>query len=392
MRILHVVPSYLPARRYGGPIVAVHGLCRSLVELGAEVEVFTTDADGPGQLSVSGLSANVDGVRVSWFPRDAPRRLYRSRGLERALDRHVASFDLVHTHSLFLAPTSAAIRAARRAGVPWVVSPRGMLVPELFHARGFVRKHLWLRARGRKELEQAAFVHATSPLEEQQARRFDLDWPAFRVIPNGIHPPQDVRPEALAPSVRALLERPTLLFLGRLSWKKGTPRLVRALAELPDVELLLAGPDDEGLRARLETCAERAGVRSRVHLLGPVFGAAKEALLAGATALVLPSRSENFGNVVLEALAHATPVVTTPEVGAAEIVRSTGAGAVTAPDPDPVALARSIAGFLARPAAERAAAGARGQRRVLDDFAWSVVAAEMLAAYRQHAGRLARAA
>src|SRR5260370_7134736 len=48
VRILHVVPTYLPATRYGGPIFAVHGLCKALVARGHEVEVFTTDVDGDG--------------------------------------------------------------------------------------------------------------------------------------------------------------------------------------------------------------------------------------------------------------------------------------------------------------------------------------------------------
>src|ERR1700680_1362004 len=47
MRILHVVPTYLPATRYGGPIVAVHSLCRALAARGHAVEVFTTSIDGP---------------------------------------------------------------------------------------------------------------------------------------------------------------------------------------------------------------------------------------------------------------------------------------------------------------------------------------------------------
>ena len=52
MKILHVVPSYLPAIRYGGPVFATHALCAALARLGFEVTVFTTNADGPGESQV----------------------------------------------------------------------------------------------------------------------------------------------------------------------------------------------------------------------------------------------------------------------------------------------------------------------------------------------------
>lgn len=52
MRLLHVVPTYLPATRYGGPIYSVHGLCKALTAHGHEVYVFTTKVDGPGDSAV----------------------------------------------------------------------------------------------------------------------------------------------------------------------------------------------------------------------------------------------------------------------------------------------------------------------------------------------------
>src|SRR5436305_13855829 len=68
VKILHVVPTYLPARRYGGPIYAVHGLCRALAARGHEVDVVTTNVDGAGISDVPlGRAVDVDGVRVSYF-------------------------------------------------------------------------------------------------------------------------------------------------------------------------------------------------------------------------------------------------------------------------------------------------------------------------------------
>lgn len=79
MRLLHVSPSYLPAVRYGGPVVAVHGLCRALADAGHRVDVFTTCADGPADLPVDpGAVTCVDGVEVRYFPLRRPRRWFRS--------------------------------------------------------------------------------------------------------------------------------------------------------------------------------------------------------------------------------------------------------------------------------------------------------------------------
>lgn len=62
MRILHVVPSYLPAMRYGGPIYSVHALCAALARLGHDVNVYTTNVDGPG------VSDVLVGIRLALLP------------------------------------------------------------------------------------------------------------------------------------------------------------------------------------------------------------------------------------------------------------------------------------------------------------------------------------
>src|SRR4051812_38317396 len=120
VRILHVVPSYLPAVRYGGPIVSVHSLCKALVTPGHRVDVFTTNVNGTQDSDVPlGVPVDVDGVNVWYFASKRFRRLYRSHAMAQALAQHIDEFDIVHLHSIFLWPTTAAARAARRAGVPY---------------------------------------------------------------------------------------------------------------------------------------------------------------------------------------------------------------------------------------------------------------------------------
>jgi len=384
VKLLHVVPTYLPAWRHGGPILAIHGLCKALAARGHEVTVFTTDVHGEGTLDVP-LAAPVamDGIEVWYFPVRSPRRLYLAPALGQAARDGAAGFDVLHLHSVFLWPTSAAARAAERAGVPYVLSPRGMLVPELMRTRGRWRKLAWMLLAERHTVERAAVLHATSALEAEEAARLDLSLPPVAVVPNGIDAePWDGDEAALTPAVRAVLgSSPFLLYLGRLSWKKGLDRLIPAMARVPGTFLVIAGNDEEGIRPGLERLARETGVADRTAFLGPVQGADKAALLHRAAALVLPSRSENFGNVVLEAWAAGRPVAVTREVGLAESVRETGAGIVA--DGDLGAVLRDL---LADP--DRLdAMGRRGAEAVRERFGWPAAARAMETVYERIADR-----
>jgi glycosyltransferase involved in cell wall biosynthesis len=397
LRLLHVVPTYLPAWRHGGPALAVHGLCKALAARGHQVTVFTTDVHGAATLDVPrGVPVELDGVSVRYFPIVRPRRLYRSPALGAALTAELleqARFDLVHLHSVFLWPTMAAARAAERAGIPYLVAPRGMLVPDLLRRRGRLRKRLWIRLVERRTLARAAGLHATSELEALEAGRLGLPLPPVYVVANGVEPvrlaaawgspgdPAGAAAARLAPAVEAALgRRPLLLFLGRVSWKKGLDRLVAALAAVPDATLAIAGNDEEGYRRRLDRQAAAAGVAGRIVHLGPVHGADKAALLGGADLLVLPSYSENFGNVVLEAMAAGLPAVVTPEVGLAAVLAESGAGLV-APG-DPPRLAAALRGLLADRAARREM-GARGSAAAAARFGWGAIAARMEEVYAE---------
>ncbi len=381
MRLLHVVPTYLPAWRHGGPIRAVHGLARSLAARGHAVEVFTTDLHGPGRLDVPlETPVDLDGVSVRYFPVRSLRRLSYAPAMRAALS-DLSRFDLVHLHSVFLWPTLAAARAAERAGVPWVVAPRGMLVPELIAARGRLRKTLWLRCFERRTIERAAGFHATTELETRDAERLGLRLPPVHVVPNGVEEePWSGDLEALAPDVRRLVSagEPFVLALGRVSWKKGLDRLIEALAAVPGTRLAIAGNDEEGLTPRLLRSAAERGVTERVHFLGPVDGADKAALLARCALLAMPSTSENFGNSLLEAMAAGRPVLATPGVGLAPLIAEVHCGRVS--EGDPASLGAALREMLSD---DRALdeMGRRGRRAAEERYGWGGIAARMEAVY-----------
>jgi len=376
LRLLHVVPTYLPAVRYGGPIVSVHGLARALARRGHEVQVYTTSVDGPADSAVPHEQpVDVDGVRVWYFRSRRLRRIYRAPTMARALEARCAEFDVVHLHSVFLWPTLAAARAAQRARVPYLVSPRGMLVRDLVRARSRAAKTLWIALFERRTLARAAAVHVTSEVEARELEALCPGLGPLEVVPNGVDP----GPARLAADTEAWVRgvsggRPFVLALGRVSWKKGLDRLIEALARVPALALVVAGPDEEGLTPVLARGAARHRVSARVAFLGPVRGERKRGLLARCLALVLPSRSESFGNVVLEAMAAGRPVVVTPEVGLADAVAAHDAGLVVAPGPE--AIAAALARLATAPDAARDM-GARGRRLAERVYGWDAVAARM---------------
>ncbi len=375
MKLLHVAASYLPATRYGGTIVSVHGLCKALAARGHDVHVFTTSVDGAQDSDVPhDTPVDVDGVRVWYFRSPRVRRLYWSPQLGGALRTHAGEFDLIHTHAVYLWPLWRAAREATRARVPYVVSPRGMLEKALIERQSTMLKAVWIAMIERRTLEQAAAIHVTSAREADQLQAFGLSLPQCVEIPNGVESP--MASVTASPAVAAALPRGRyVLFLGRIHPKKGLDRLIAALALAPEVTLVVAGNDESGYLEVVRTLAVEAGVSSRVCMVGPVWGGDKQALLEGAAAVVLTSYSENFGNVVLEAMAAGTPVVVTPEVGVSTLVRESGAGLVPSGDAESIALA------LQQVWRDPVDMGARG-RAAAERYTWPIVAQRMEQLYQ----------
>jgi glycosyltransferase involved in cell wall biosynthesis len=378
-RILQVVPTYFPAVRYGGPIRSVHSLCKALVERGHEVHVFTTSVDGPSDLDVPLASpVNMDGVLVRYFPVRWLRRLYWSGQMRSTLKREVASFDLLHLHSVFLRPTWAAARAAHTAGVPYLVAPRGMLGVKVIRLKSSRVKSAWIRLIEQRTLREAAGLHVTTELEREDIEALGLSLPKIFCVPNGIAWPDKYA--ALSAGPFANIEIPYALFLSRVDIKKGLDRLISAWKWVPDLTLIIAGNDESGYRKTLEKIAEDNQVSARIRFVGIVSDEHKWALYEHATMFVLPSYSENFGNVVAEAMAMGCPVVVTPEVGLASLVRESGSGVVV--DGAPKILAEAISALLQDPN-RRELMGERGRLTARQHLSWESVASRMESVYEE---------
>jgi glycosyltransferase involved in cell wall biosynthesis len=292
--------------------------------------------------------------------------------------------DLVHAH--FWMSGMAAQLGAHPHGVP---------VVQTYHALGTVkRRHQGLKDTSPLErigIERqigrtCARVLATCTDEVHELADLGIPPRQVSIVPCGVdaahfHPGAD--PSA-APPRRA---RHRLLACGRLVPRKGYDLAVRALAELPDTELLVAGGpaaeliDDDPEAQRLRRLALRTGVADRVRMLGAVDPAAMPALMRSADLVLCTPVYEPFGIVPLEAMACGVPVVATDVGGHRDTVTEGVTGRRVTPG-DPAAVAAAARELLARDDL-RARFGAAGRRQVLERFTWQRVADGCEQVYRR---------
>ena len=382
MRVLIFAPNYLPATRYGGPVRSAHGLAKGLVETGHDVTVLTTDVDGPGRLDVPlGQPVELDGVKVIYCAIDAPRRLYHSAQMARLAADLVPQVDVVHVNGVFLWPGPFLAGLARRHGKRVVISPRGMLMPDLVAGKSRWVKTAWIALRERPALARAHAIHLTSEGEQAGLLDMGLGLAPQVILGNGVEPPApgqepteadiDAVWQGIAPGRRVAC-------LARLDWTKGIDLAIEAVRACPGATLLIAGHDQIGLRAKLEPQLTRPDGSVAGAFLGPLDGAAKWALLKGADVVMAPSVRESFGMSVAEALLMGTPTIVTPGVGARTILERIDPALVTERTAE--ALAQTL-GALLDDDARRARIGAQAQQIMTEDYSWAGIARQMAQVY-----------
>jgi glycosyltransferase involved in cell wall biosynthesis len=379
MRVLHVIPSIAP--RYGGPSSAVVGMGAALQKSGVAVQIATTDADGPTRLRVP-YSACVDwgGVPTVFFPRQLTESFKYSRPLASWLTAHVAGFDVVHVHAVFSHACLAAAGACSRRDVPYVVRPLGTLDPWSLEQKP-LRKQVLFHVGVQRMLDRAAAIHYTTNSEQRLAESaVSMKRERGVVIPLGVD-------DALFEYHGPKSEPPYVLVLGRMHPKKGLETFVEVFLEVserfPDWKLVIAGDGDADYVAGLKTRVAHVDAHNRVVFSGWLQGQAKIAALSGAALLALPSRQENFGLVVAEALACSTPVLVSTHVNLAHEIAMARAGWVV--PLEHVALRETLAAAL-RDDADRMRRGRAGRELATRCFRWQSVAGQVGRLYRSLLG------
>jgi glycosyltransferase involved in cell wall biosynthesis len=371
----------------GGQNVHVAALAAGLAARGHEVTVHTRRDDDalPERVVVQ------DGYNVVHVPAGPAAALPKDELLQHMpefaafLHRTWAEHppDLVHAH--FWMSGLACVSAARgRAG--------GVPIVQTFHALGSVkRRHQGAADTSppqRIELERGlcrrvSHVVATCTDEVFELRRMGLPGDRAAIVPCGVDTAGFTPHGPVAPRS----DRPRLLVLGRLVERKGQDDAIRALAAVPDAELVVVGGPPAGELdrdpevRRLRSVAAAAGVADRLVFTGSVPRDDVPGWVRSADVVLAVPWYEPFGITPLEAMACGRPVVATAVGGLVDSVAD-GVTGVPVPPRDPDALGRALAALLAD-GSRRAAYGAAGVRRARDRYRWSRVAADTDAVYRQ---------
>jgi len=381
MKILHIVPTYFPAVRYGGPIYAIHQLCMATVKLGHEVDVFTTNRDGCGVLDLPlGIPVPRNKVQIYYFQCFGLLRFwYFSPKMKEALSEKISEYDFVHIHSVFLWPTLIASMMARKKKISYCISPRGSLVSSLIKRKSLVRKFFYINLIEKINLHYAKFIHATSDLEAEELRLLNLPINNIEVVPNGV----DLNIFSFQQTVGvADYPTPYLLYLGRISWKKRIDLLIKAMPAIDaKVHLVIAGNDEEGERSLLDKLIRDLNLDTRIHFSGFIGGAEKTKLIQNSLMLVLPSENENFGNVVLESWACKRPVAVVKNVGLSSFVEQHKAGILISPSPQ--LIAKELNGIINNNKLLNEF-GENGYRLASANFKWLDVAQRLCELYKKY--------
>jgi glycosyltransferase involved in cell wall biosynthesis len=328
MRILHIIGS--ADLRHGGPIEALRLCAFELAKFGHVSEVVSLDA--PDTLGLQDSGVKTYGVGPGRKP------FGQTPALARFIRDNAQNYDVAVMHGLWNYSLIGGWKGLKASNIPYVLFTHGMMDP--YFKKAYPLKHIakqvvWWVIQS-KVVEDAFTALFTCEEERILARAcFGKVHYNERVVAFGAAAPPDYNPtqtKAFKTACPNLKGRPYLLFLSRIHPKKGVDLLVEAFCKLaedyPELDLVIAGPDQTGMMQDLKLMSENAGLNHRIHWPGMLVADAKWGAFLGCEAFILPSHQENFGIVIAEAMACHKPVLITDKINIWREIASSGGGIV----------------------------------------------------------------
>jgi glycosyltransferase involved in cell wall biosynthesis len=397
MKVLQVIATVDP--QYGGPIEAVFSSSAIWFRRGHERDILCLDPpDAPwvAKSPVTTFAVGTSGRWCSFLRRIFPGLRYGyTPNFVKWLKSYARNYDAVIVNGLWNYGSFGTWRALRKGDVPYFVFTHGMLDPWFNRAypTKTIFKSIFWKLFEHKVLRDARGVLFTCEEERQLASQSFSPYDAREFVigfgTRDISGNPDEQRTAFLLKVPEARSRRLILFLSRVHQKKGVDLLLRAFArhasEFPDFDLVIAGPDQVGLQAKLTRLATELGIAARVHWPGMLCGNAKWGAFRSAEFFALPSHSENFGIVVAEAMALSRPVLITDKVNIWREIESDGAGLVVNDDVDAIAVGLRQMCSLSAP--QRDAIGYKARKCFLDRYDLEENAMQLLALLAQLSAR-----
>ena len=380
------VTTKIGRKSFGLGQVAVN-LAKALNDLKADARIWCLDLADQIDWAIAqpGLARN----KVRSFPRFGFSKLGYSAAMLSAAKSEGGNFDVVHQHGIWTACSYTSNRLREVHRLPIVIAPHGALQSWAL-MRSSWKKRIALLAYERKNLHQAACLHATAEAEVADFRDYGLSNP-IALITNGVSENWleskgngiRFRAQHAIPSDRRLL-----LFLSRITPKKGLPILLESIDRVrnyfSDWLLIIAGTDEFGHLQEVKSLVAKMNLQNLVIFTGPLYEQEKRDAFAASDAFVLPSYSEGSPIIILDCLATGVPVITTkgsPWQRLLDLQCGWWVEATT------VGLSQALQDMLSLPKYQLQAMGQRGLELVKMQYLWKIQGKKVLDLYAWLLGR-----
>lgn len=363
MKVLHTISTL--GVNGGGPSTCTYTLVKGLNEAGIDVNILTfSPEEGDVLISREKFIHLIDRPRETRF---GFSKLFRS-----TLEDY-PSIDLIHANCLWQYVSHVSGIKAREKKIPFVLSPHGMLYPSAMDKSKWIKK-ISLYLYQFSDLQKASTIHATCIQEKDYIRAIGIKAP-IAVIPNPIKIPEN-QTKVVPPEGKKRVG-----FLGLFSPIKNIEFLIKAWSitgkKNSDWELVLIGDGSTEYKVSLFKLASDLGI---TNILFPGFlsGDAKEDMMNSLSYLVLPSKSENFGMVVAEALIKDIPVIASKGTPWEELnVKYAGWWIDIGVDP----LVKALREAMELSDLERKKMGENGRKLVEENYSIEIVSKKMIELY-----------
>ncbi|MFN1835345.1 glycosyltransferase [Balneola sp. MJW-20] len=380
MQSLHIVTDL--DNSFGGPAKSVPSLCNALK--GQDIDVALFSANMRSEES----NEFVDRYKLQWRSEKAilGNRFGYSSKLYNRISKNISSDTVIHNQSLWTYPVYCGFRAARAKKVPLIVSPRSTLYRKSLENSSSIKKAARVLFVDRM-LECASCIHATHTDELEQIRELGIKTP-IAIIRNGIDTTEflNLKNKAAAREEFGFkADERICLFLSRINKRKRLEELIMAFNVLADKykkwSLLIAGPmdhdyDKEVIGPLIDSLPDN--IAEKIRFAGNLSGPHRLNAFAAADLFVLPTKFENFGMAIGEAMAAGLPVITTngtpwtmlDEIGAGSCIDAGLDG-----------FREVLNEYFGKNADQLDAMGRIGNKHIIENYSWDNIAIDFKSLY-----------
>lgn len=328
MKMLHVIGSLDPI--FGGPPEVVKQYTSAMAELGHKSEILTLDDPEIYSYDNKRIIIHTMGPTLGKY-----RFTFR---LIPWLIKNAKNFDVIICHGIWQFQSVATYITSKITGVPYFIFVHGALDPwfRYTYPVKHIKKRIYWSWIEYNVLRSAKAVLFISEDERSAASKsFSLENTNSLVIPFGIRPPEgdsNLQRELFFETFPDLRDKHILLFMSRIHQIKGCDILIEAFSRIAEIDpllhLVIAGPDETSWTRELQNQARNLGIDDRIFWTGMLKDNLKWGALFSTSCFVLPSHSENFGVVVVEALSCGVPVIISNKVNIWRDIQNEEAGFV----------------------------------------------------------------